>query len=174
MRYLLFLVALGLAAALLSSCGTSDYEIDKAPPFYESLARPGAEVSVAAAASLLSDYRRANGLPAVASDPQLLQMARDQAQRMAAANQLTHDPSGRGFVQRLKASGFDAGHAAENIGAGYHTLAEAFSGWRDSPSHNKNMLLPGATKFGVATAYAPNSKYKVFWALVLAEPDKNR
>jgi hypothetical protein len=32
------------------------------------------------------------------------------------------------------------------------------------------MLLPGATRFGIATAYAPGSKYKVFWALVLAEP----
>jgi len=68
--------------------------------------------------------------------------------------------------------GFNAQRAAENIGAGYHTLAEAFSGWRDSPSHNKNMLLTGATKMGIAAAYAPNSKYKVFWALVLAEPDK--
>jgi uncharacterized protein YkwD len=34
------------------------------------------------------------------------------------------------------------------------------------------MLLSGATRMGIATAYAPNSKYKVFWALVLAEPDK--
>jgi hypothetical protein len=24
---------------------------------------------------------------------------------------------------------------------------------------------------GIGTAYVPNSKYKVYWALVLAEPD---
>jgi len=60
--------------------------------------------------------------------------------------------------------------AAENIGAGYHTLAEAFSGWRDSPPHRRNMLLQGATRIGIAAAYAPNSKYRVFWALILAEP----
>jgi uncharacterized protein YkwD len=157
------------AVALLAACST--YELDKSPPFYESMARPGAEVSVAAAASMLSDYRRASGLPAVQPDPVLLEVARDQARRMASVDKLTHDPGGRGFVQRLNSSNYQAARAAENIGAGYHTLAEAFSGWRDSPSHNKNMLLPGATRFGIATAYAPASKYKVFWALVLAEPD---
>jgi uncharacterized protein YkwD len=156
--------------ALLAACAA--YEPDKsAPAFYENLARPGAEVSVPATASMLSDYRRANGLPAVSADAALTEMARVQAKRMAEIDKLTHDPGGRGFVERLKASNYDAARAAENIGAGYHTLAEAFSGWRDSPSHNKNMLLPGATRFGIATAYAPGSKYKVFWALVLAEPD---
>lgn len=155
--------------ALLAAC--AGYELEKSPAFYESLARPGAQVNVAAAASMLSDYRRANGLPAVAADTALTELAQTQARRMAEIDKLTHDPGGRGFVERLKASNYDAARAAENIGAGYHTLAEAFSGWRDSPSHNKNMLLPGATRFGIATAYAPGSKYKVFWALVLAEPD---
>ena len=155
-------------AALLAAC--AGYEVEKSPPFYESLARPGAEVNIGAASSMFSDYRRLNGLPALEADPALVEVARDQARRMASIDRLTHDPGGRGFVDRLKASSYPAARAAENIGAGYHTLAEAFSGWRDSPSHNKNMLLPGATRFGIATAYAPNSKYKVFWALVLAEP----
>jgi uncharacterized protein YkwD len=158
-----------VTAALLAACAS--YEVEKSSPaFYESLARPGAEVNVAAAASLLSDYRRANALPAVEPDPALNAMAKDQARRMSELDRLTHDPGGRGFTQRLNASGFQAARAVENVGAGYHTLAEAFSGWRDSPSHNKNMLVSGATRFGIGTAYAPGSKYKVFWALVLAEP----
>ncbi|HXY90465.1 MAG TPA: CAP domain-containing protein, partial [Xanthobacteraceae bacterium] len=81
-------------------------------------------------------------------------------------------PGGRGLKQRLQAVSFNAKAAAENVGAGYQTLAEAFSGWRNSPSHNKNMLLASATKIGIATAYAPKSKYQVYWALVLAEPDE--
>jgi uncharacterized protein YkwD len=32
------------------------------------------------------------------------------------------------------------------------------------------MLNRGATRMGIAAVYAPNSKYKVFWALVLAGP----
>jgi uncharacterized protein YkwD len=167
---LLFVLAF---AAVLAACA-STYEIGKTPAFYENLARPGAQVDVAAAGSMLSDYRRANGLPALTADARLTAMAAEQARRMAAIDKLTHDPGGRGFVQRLKAANYDAARAVENIGAGYHTLAEAFSGWRDSSSHNRNMLLPGATRFGIATAYAPNSKYKVFWALVLAVPDEGR
>ena len=71
---------------------------------------------------------------------------------------------------RLKAQGYDARAAVENISAGYHTLAEAFSGWRDSPPHRANMLNANVTKMGIAATYAPNTKYKVFWALVLAKP----
>lgn len=155
----------------LAGCAATT-ETPQQPAFYDNLARAEAQVNVNAAASLLSDYRRRNGLPPVEIDTRLVEMADAQAKAMAKRNQVSHDPGGRNFNKRLSASGFNASRAAENIGAGYHTLAEAFSGWRDSPSHNKNMLLVGATKMGIATAYAANSKYKVFWALVLAEPDK--
>jgi hypothetical protein len=30
------------------------------------------------------------------------------------------------------------------------------------------MKTQGATRMGIATAYAPGSKYKVYWALVIA------
>jgi hypothetical protein len=36
------------------------------------------------------------------------------------------------------------------------------------------MLLSGATRMGIAAAYSPKSKFKVFWALILAEPDEKR
>ena len=58
---------------------------------------------------------------------------------MAARGKLDHRAS-RPFQDRIQKSGFDAALAVENIGAGYHTLAEAFSGWRDSPPHRANML----------------------------------
>ena len=58
---------------------------------------------------------------------------------MAAHDKLDHDV-GRPFQDRIRKSGFDASVAVENISAGYHTLAEAFSGWRDSPPHRANML----------------------------------
>ena len=53
-------------------------------------------------------------------------------------------------------------------GEHYHTLAEAFSGWRESAPHNRVMLDAKATRIGIATAYAPKSKYKVYWALAVA------
>jgi uncharacterized protein YkwD len=143
------------------------------PSFYQSLAGPNVELDVKAAASMISGYRKNNGLPAVTIDAELTRLAAAQAQAMAARNRLDHNV-GRSFQQRLKASGFDAKVAVENVGAGYHTLAEAFSGWRDSPPHRANMLNKGVTHMGIATAYAPNSKYKVFWALILAAPDDKR
>ena len=51
---------------------------------------------------------------------------------MAARDKLDRS-AGRDFAQQLSGAGFDVKGAVENVGAGYHTLAEAFSGWRDSP-----------------------------------------
>ena len=73
---------------------------------------------------------------------------------MASKNRFEHDAAGP-FAQRIKRSGYDAKVAVENIGAGYHTLAEAFSGWRDSPPHRANMLHSGVTKMGIAAVYSP-------------------
>jgi hypothetical protein len=36
------------------------------------------------------------------------------------------------------------------------------------------MLLGGATRMGIAAVYTPKSKYKVFWSLILAEPDDRK
>ena len=57
--------------------------------------------------------------------------------------------------------------------SGNHAVdrAEAFSGWRDSPPPRANMLKNGVTKLGIAASYAPNTKYKVFWTLILASSD---
>ena len=167
-----YLPACALALAALAGCAQS-FEPPAQPSFYRSLAAAGAELDAAAAQSMISGYRQNNGLSAVELDPVLMSMAQEQARTMAGRDKLDHG-AGRSFNERIKASGFNAKFAAENIGAGYHTLAEAFSGWRDSPMHRVNMLLPGATRMGIAAVYAPSSKYKVFWSMILAAPDEKR
>jgi uncharacterized protein YkwD len=168
LRFLL----LALTAGALGGCADT-YKPLEQPSFYRSLAQPGAQLDAIAAASMFSGYRVNNSLEVLTLDPKLMKLAAAQASDMANRNELDHDVR-RPFVARLKAFGYDAKVAAENIGAGYHTLAEAFSGWRDSPSHRKNMLLKGATRMGIAAVYTPNSKYKVFWALILAAPDDKK
>ena len=106
-------------------------------------------------------------------DPLLTRRAHEQAKIMAERDKLDHS-AGRPFTERIRTSGFDAKVAVENVSAGYHTLAEAFSGWRDSPPHRANMLVNGATRMGIAAVYAPKSKFKVFWALILAAPDDRK
>ena len=143
------------------------------PSFYQSLATADAKLDANAAQSMISGYRTNNGLGPVTIDPELMKLASEQAHAMAARDTLDHSVW-RPFQDRIRQSGFDASVAVENIGAGYHTLAEAFSGWRDSPPHRANMLNRNVTKMGIAAAYAPASKYKVFWSLILAKPDAQR
>ena len=140
------------------------------PTFYQDLAHTDAVVDASAAASMISGYRSNNGLGPVAVDPELMRMASEQARAMAARDKMDHD-IGRPFQERIRNSPFAGSVAVENISAGYHTLAEAFSGWRDSPPHRANMLNRSVTRIGIAAAYAPGSKYKVFWALILVGPD---
>jgi len=166
-------VVLALALAGLAGCAADQAPTVSQPGFYRSLAEAGAVLDAQGAAAMISNYRQNNGLATVTLDPTLMKLAQDQAQAMAARNKIDHDVSGA-FKGRMARSGFDAQVAAENISAGYHTIAEAFSGWRDSPHHRANMLLKGATHMGIAAVYAPGTKYRVFWALILATPDEKR
>jgi uncharacterized protein YkwD len=162
----------GLAIAALALCGCSGNNPPEGQPsFYQDLAGPAAALDADAAQSMISGYRRNNGLGAVTLDPELMRLANEQATVMAAHGTLDHNV-GAPFSERIRQSRFVASVAVENIGAGYHTLAEAFSGWRDSPPHRANMLNAGVTRMGIAAVYAPKSKYKVFWSLILAAPDE--
>jgi uncharacterized protein YkwD len=168
---LAFALVLALSGAALAGCTQQTAPVAQ-PSFYQSLAQPDVVVDANAAASMISGYRANNGLLPIAIDPQLMQLAEAHARDMATRNKVDQNLGGA-FTMRLKRAGYHAKIAVENVSAGYHTLAEAFSGWRDSPPHRANMLLKTATKMGIATAFAPGTKYKVFWSLILAEPDKN-
>src|SRR5258705_9041549 len=151
---------------LLAGC-SADVKIPDQPAMYLDMAQPGATLDPVAAAIMISQYRQNNGLGTVVVDPELTKLAEQQSQAMAARNKMDHNVKGP-LEKRLGASGYPATLAVGNVSAGYHTLAEAFSVWRDSPPHKANMLKNGVTKLGIAAAYAPNTKYKVFWTLILA------
>ena len=160
-----FLLGAGLAA-----CAAEPPTTAEPPSFYVSLASTRAELDANAAASMISGYRRNHGLGPVTLDRELMRLAQAQARAMAAHNELGHNAGGS-FADRVRNSSIRSSAVVENVAAGYHTLAEAFSGWRDSPGHRANMLNPDVTRMGIAAVYAPGSKYKVFWALILASPD---
>jgi uncharacterized protein YkwD len=157
-------------AAALAGCTSDNSPPAGLPSFYQSMATADAKLDANTAQSMISGYRGNNGLGPVTIDPELMTLASEQAHAMAARDTLDHSVW-RPFQERIQRSSFDAAVAVENIGAGYQTLAEAFSGWRDSPPHRANMLNRDVTKMGIAAVYAPQSKYKVFWSLILAKPD---
>lgn len=153
-------LALVLAGCIAEPSGMA---ADETPRFYRSLARADAAVDAVTAQAMIGAYRANQGLAPVELDPDLERLARAEARAMAAADWPTSADAVKG---RLAAEGFTGPGA--NLSAGYHTLAEAFSGWRDSPQHNRVLLDPKARRMGIATAYAPGSKYKVYWAFLTA------
>jgi uncharacterized protein YkwD len=163
-----FLLAFGMAF-LLAACVGSDPTRMLVP--HPAVDRP-ATVDPATALLLVNAFRQGSGLPPLGLDEKLTAIAASHARAMAAADKLEHVLPGEGsFQARLAAGGFDAAIAEENIGAGYHDLNEAFSGWRASPHHRDNMLRKGVTLMGIAVAYSPTSKFRDFWSMVLAAPD---
>lgn len=169
MACIAFLAAFGAA---ISGCPGEAPAVAAEPAgpaaFYRQLASHGAEVDPMAARDIISVYRRNNGLPTVSVDAGLQREAHAQALAMARASAPSQKLRGS-LKSRLQAAKYANSVAIENVSAGYHTLAEAFSGWRQSPPHNSNMLNPKIRKIGIATVFAPESKYKVFWAMVLTD-----
>lgn len=156
--------AAALAAMLgLAGCSEPQLTAGNQPSFYSDLGRSDAVVDTAQARAMISAYRMNKGLGNLRLDGTLSAAALRVAQSMAASDT---PASADAVKQRLRRGGIVSPEV--NLSAGYRSLAEAFSGWRDSPQHDRVMRNPGATRMGIATAYSPASKYKVYWALVVA------
>jgi len=156
-------------AAVLASCGTAD--LDMPPAFHSSLTKPGAQLDRAAALAVVSSFRRSNGLDGLEMDERLNALAEQQAKAMATADKLSHELGGRELKGRLRAANYRFSAAGENIAAGQDTLIDVFGAWRASPGHRSVMLDRAATHFGIAAVSAPHSRYKIFWAMVVARPE---
>ena len=69
--------------------------------------------------------------------------------------------------KRLGASGYPATVAVENLGRLSYPGGGLFRLARLTAAQGQ-MLKSGVTKLGIAATYAPNTKDKVFWTLILA------
>ncbi len=163
-----------LAMALLAA-GCAGTQRDAAPPNQRKQERLAAvRVDPAGAVAILNAYRAGKGLGPVRLDPTLTTMAQRQSDAMAASDSLSHDAAGS-FTSRVHAAGLDSVRAAENLGAGYFSTEEAFTGWKKSSGHEVNLVMPEATRVGIALAKNPQTRYGAWWTLVLAaEPEKRR
>jgi len=129
-----------------------------------------AHLDPSAAVAAISAYRASRRLGPVRLDPALVAMAQHQADAMVAANALSHTVAGL-FTARLASAGIEATEAGENLGGGYFSLDQALAGWRGSPEHDANLLIPAATRIGIAISKDPRTLYGVYWALeIAAEP----
>ncbi|HEY8564336.1 MAG TPA: CAP domain-containing protein [Beijerinckiaceae bacterium] len=143
---------LGLSVAGCSTPPTSVFQVSSSTGDAE------------AAAQLISQYRVARGLSPVRADNRLNQAAEFQARAVAEVGELSHGA----FASRMASFGV-GGFSAENLSAGSRSVDQAVGRWKASPRHDENLLLPQATRIGLARADAPGSRYGRYWALVLAQ-----
>src|SRR5215475_2158677 len=124
-------------------------------------------------AELISGFRLKHGEVRVVRDATLDRIAMEQAQAMAAKNDLSHDVLGP-FNRRVAPAG--AGRAAENIAYGYDSFEKTLGQWIDSSGHRRNLLLHNASRVGIASARDASGK-RTYWAMVIAgdyEPKPGR
>jgi uncharacterized protein YkwD len=154
-------VALGAVLHTLTGCSGEPEQHAVYTPSAATLAK--VRLDPAAATAKLNAYRAENGLNPLRFDPTLTAMAERQAQAMAKSGTMSHDVGGS-LSTRLAASGINA-PTGENLGAGYMSFDEVLAGWRASAGHNANLLMSGATRFGVALAKNPSDAYGAYWVV---------
>jgi hypothetical protein len=115
-------------------------------------------------AELISGFRLKHGEVRVVRDATLDRIALEQARAMAAKDHLSHEVLGP-FTGRIAPA--RAGRAAENIAYGYESFEKTLGQWIDSSGHRKNLLLPNASRVGVASAKDASGK-RTYWAMVIA------
>lgn len=153
--------AAALIALTLGGCGIG------APVLDSDMSTSPVILDEQAAAGVISRYRAQHGLGPVVVDSSLIKAASLQAAANARAGRLSHDLGGS-FETRMASAGFGRKYAAENLSAGSETFDQVLGRWKASPAHNGNMLMPQLKRIGIARVDAPGTRFKRYWALVLA------
>jgi uncharacterized protein YkwD len=110
-------------------------------------------------ATSLNGFRASHGLSQLRTDGTLTALASEHAADMAQRDSLNHD----GFMTRRG----PRGARAENVAYGCRESTCVIQQWVTSSGHRKNMLIPGLTRYGLASATSPSGKK--YWALLVGE-----
>ena len=123
------------------------------------------------ARDFVNQYRRDKGLKTLKLNAELTAAAKSHSRDLAKWDRISHYGSdGSNPWDRVKRTGFKARLAAENVGTGQVNFEEVLRGWKESPGHNKNLLLADATHMGIALVQDPKTEFKSFWTLVIGAP----
>ncbi len=102
------------------------------------------------ARDIVNQYRRDKGLKPLKINAELTEAAKAHSRDLAKWDRISHYGSdGSNPWDRVKRAGYNARLAAENVGTGQASIDEVFKGWKESPGHNKNLLLGDATHLGI-------------------------
>src|SRR6202163_1279207 len=124
----------------------------------------GLTAAASSPAEMISDFRLKHGEGRVTMDATLNRIALEQARAMAAKDTLDHAVLGS-FSSRIAPS--KSGRAAENIAYGYDSFEKTLDQWIASSGHLRNLLLPKASRVGVASATSATT-HRTYWAMEIA------
>jgi uncharacterized protein YkwD len=103
---------------------------------------------------LINRYRASRKLKPLVSSPACSELAREHSLAMLEHQRMSHD----GADDRFKRSG--ASSCVENVGWNHETPQSLFTGWKESPGHNRNMLERKISMAGISKSGA----YVTFFA----------
>jgi uncharacterized protein YkwD len=116
--------------------------------------------------------RANNGVGALAIDADLVEVARQRSQTMAATNCFSHTACGPTAFAMLGSIGYFYQIAGENIARNNYSDAEtvqvAMTGFMNSAGHRANILDSRYTKVGIGVAFGANGMK--YFTVVFAGP----
>lgn len=163
-------VLVAVAAASLTAVPTPVHAQTPCPVVAGDLAVDSEEQQLL---DLVNAYRAENGRQALAMDPAVTKAAAWFSRDMATFNYfpLNHvDRNGRFIPDRLTWCGVAYNAWRENIYAGSPDAEAAFLAWRNSDTHNTNMLAPDVTLAGVARSQNVTSQFGWYWVMNYTSP----
>jgi uncharacterized protein YkwD len=118
----------------------------------------------------INQLRTQHHLSFLTLDARLCQAARQHAEEMAQYKYFSHRGRRRflfasGPGSRATANGYQWKAIAENICAGYRSVAAAFQSWELSAEHYRNLIDPRYRDAGIGVA---GTSTKTYWVLLLA------
>ncbi len=137
-------------------------------------------LALAAALQRLNEVRQVGDAPCVAStvpmpplawESRLAGSAHEQATDLALRDLLSHvDARQRGLGARLRAVGYAAAGAGENLAAGQTDFDDTLQAWLASPTHCANLMQAEFRDVGLACVQRPGSRFERFWVVHLGTP----
>lgn len=123
-------------------------------------------------------FRRSEGLDPVVRNAALEHAARLFAQYLAKSGRFAHEADGRQPADRTRAAGYWHCMIAENLALNLDSrgftaqrlATEVVEGWKASPGHRKNMVLPHVTEIGVGIAQALDKDPKFISVQLFGRP----
>jgi uncharacterized protein YkwD len=110
-------------------------------------------------------------VPALAWHCRIEIAALNHSQDMASNDFFSHTGStGSTSGQRVSDAGYQSNSVAENIAAGYGSIASVMDGWLNSTGHCENIMRNSVTEFGAARVDESGATYPNYWTQNFARP----